>query len=237
MLSFCLHSLLREYGWQFFRRVAVPHPVRTVKAFLHSSRHDFAGDVITTSDADPEQTLGGPRCVVGVGFCLKPVNPPCLSGRANHDCHYLERLLHSGLADIPDCCRSCAIRQIGIMALRADAAFYIMTSARDILLDVFTPALHEGRFSSGLFVLCRYSLAPFAVGLRASGMRGWLFPFEQGDCTDYKMWLRADRGVKDEQTAFSERTRKTMSELLGKVAKKPDSLKKVKRQGNILCPA
>ena len=121
------------------------------------------------------------------------------------------------------------------MALKADAAFYIMTSAKDILFDLFTPALNEGRFSSGLFVLCRYSLEPFAVGLLASGIRGWLFPFERGDCADYKTWLLADRGVKDEQTAFGEQTRKTIKELLGKVAKEPDSVKKFRRQGNILC--
>jgi hypothetical protein len=26
MLRFCLRSLLREYGWQFFRHIAAPHP-------------------------------------------------------------------------------------------------------------------------------------------------------------------------------------------------------------------
>jgi len=236
MLSFCLHSLLREYGWQFFWRVAAPHPVRTVKAFLASGRRDFTGNLITTSDEEPEPALGGRRSVVGVGFCLKPMNPPCMSGRSNHDCHYLERLMDSGSSDPPDCCRQCAIREVGLMALKADAAFYVMTSAKDILLDVFTPALNEGRFSSGLFLLCRYSLRPFTVGLLASGVRGWLFPFERGDCADYRTWLLADRGVKDEQTIFSEQTRLTVTELLGKAARGPDSVKRFKRQGNILCP-
>jgi hypothetical protein len=236
MLGFCLHSLLREYGWQFFRHVALPHPVRTVKAFLDSRRRDFSANVITTSDEDPLRTLGGRRSVVGVGFCLKPLDPPCLSGRSNHDCLYLERLMHAGTSDTPNCCRQCAIREIGLMALKVDAAFYIMTSAKDILLDLFTPALNEERFSSGLFVLCRYSLEPFAVGLLASGIRGWLLPFERGDCADYKTWLLADRGIKDEQTAFSEQTRRTIRELLENVAKEPGSLKRFKRQGNILCP-
>jgi len=122
------------------------------------------------------------------------------------------------------------------MALKADAAFYIMTSAKDILLDVFTPALNEGRFSSGLFVLCRYSLRPFTVGLLVSGIRGWLFPFERGDCMDYKTWLLADRGVKEEQTSISEQNRTIIREILGNATKEPDPLKKFKRQGNILCP-
>jgi len=76
MLSFCLHSLLREYGWQFFRHVAAPHPVRTVKAFLRSGRYSFTGDAIATSDEEPGPTLGGRHSVVGVGFCLKPLDPP-----------------------------------------------------------------------------------------------------------------------------------------------------------------
>lgn len=236
MLGFCLHSLFREYGWQFFRHVALRHPVRTLAAFLHARRYDFSGDMIATFDEVQGQGLGGPRSVVGVGFCLKPLDPPCMSGRSNHDCHYLERLAHSGTTAIPDCCTQCAIREIGLMARRANAAFYIMTSARDILFDVYVPALNEGRFSSGLFLLCRYSLEPFAVGLLASGIRGRLFAFERGDCTDYKTWLLADRGVKEERTAFSEQTRETIKCLLENAAAGSDSLGKFNKQGNILCP-
>jgi hypothetical protein len=236
MLNFCLQSLFREYGWQFLRRVAVPHPVRTAKALLYCGRRDFSGDMITTSDEEPDRSPGGRRSIVGVGFCLKPIEPPCPSGRANHDCYYLECLLQSGIQDIPDCCRQCAIKEIGIMTLQAGASFYIMTSAKDVLLDVFTPALNKGRFSSGLFVLCRYSRQPFAVGLLASGMRGRFFLLERGDCTNYKTWLLADRGVKDKQTSISEQNRKIISKLLGNVTNQPESLKKVTRQGNILCP-
>lgn len=236
MLNFCLQSVFREYGWQFFRRVAVPHPVRTAKALLYCGHRDFSGDMITTSDEKPDRSLGGQRSIVGVGFCLKPIDPPCPSGRANHDCHYLECLLHSPIPDTPDCCRQCAVKEIGIMTLKAGAAFYIMTSAKDVLLDVFTPAINEGRFSSGLFMLCRYSHRPFAVGLLASGIRGWLLPFERGDCMDYKTWLLADRGVKDEQTSISQQNRKIIRELFGNVTNEPDSPKKFKRQGNILCP-
>ena len=236
MLGFCLHSLLREYGWQFFRHVALPHPVRTVKAFIDSGRYDLSGDAIATSDVEPDRSFGGPRSIVGVGFCLKPLDPPCLSGRSNHDCLYLERLLHSETSNPPDCCRQCMIREMGIMALKAGAAFYIMTSAKDILMDVFVPALRAGRFSSGLFTLCRYSLRPFAVGLLASGIRGRMFSFEQGDCADYRTWLQADRGIKDEQTSLSEQNRVTIRGLLRDAAKEPDSNKRFKRQGNILCP-
>ena len=122
------------------------------------------------------------------------------------------------------------------MALKTGAAFYVMTSAKDILFDVFTPALDEGRFSSGLFVLCRYSLRPFAVGMLASGIRGWLFPFERGDCRDYRTWLQADRGIKEEQTEINEPNQRTIRALLANAAKEPTPDTRFERRGNVLYP-
>jgi len=123
-----------------------------------------------------------------------------------------------------------------MMTLKTGAAFYIMTSAKEILLDVFTPALNEGRFSSGLFALCRYSLRPFAVGLLASGIQGWLFPFERGDCRDYRTWLQADRGIKEEQTEINEPNQRTIRALLANAAKEPTPDTQFERRGNVLYP-
>jgi len=128
------------------------------------------------------------------------------------------------------------IREIGTLTLRTGAAFYIMTSAKEILLDVFAPALDGGRFSSGLFVLCRYSLHPFAFGLLAAGIRGWLIPFEKGDCQDYKTWLQADRGVKEEQTEIDRPNRIHIRDILQTAAKEPLISARFERQGNILSP-
>jgi hypothetical protein len=225
MLSFCLHSLFREYGWQFFRRIAVPHPVRTVKAFLHAGTIDVSGNIVRLSvPCSP-----GARSIVGVGFCLKPIDPPCPSGRANHDCLYFEHPLSS---DSP-ACRNCAIREFGTLTLKTGSSFYIMTSARDILLDVFAPSLREGRFTSALFVLCRYSLQPFAVGMLASGIGGCMFQFKEGDCRDYRTWLLADRGIKDEQTQILDSTRTTISEILTSTSTEPIPAVRSQKRGNI----
>jgi len=234
MWKFYLNSLFREYGWQFFRRVALPHPLKTTRAVISSGALDFSGDMTAVPPEGPGPGLSGARSIVGIGFCLKPMDPPCPSGRPNHDCHYLEHLLPSGASDIPASCRQCAIREIGIMTLRTGAAFYIMTSARDILLDVFVPALDDGRFSSGLFVLCRYSLRPFALGLLASGMRGWLFPFESGDCQDYRTWLLADRGIKEEQTVIDGPNQKKIKGLLESASKESSPATQFERRGNVL---
>jgi hypothetical protein len=236
MWAFCLHSLFRKYGWQFLRRVALPHPVKTARAVLASGALDFSENMTAISAAAPGQGLEDGRSIVGAGFCLKPMSPPCMSGRSNHDCRYLEHLLHSETPDVPACCRQCAIRELGIMTLKTGAAFYIMTSAQDILFDVFAPALDEGRFSAGLFVICRYSLRPFAVGLLASGIRGWLFPFESGDCRDYKTWLLADRGIKEERTEINEPNQKTLGELLARAAREPRPNARFERRGNVLYP-
>lgn len=207
--------------------------MKTARAVIRSGVLDLSGDMTKTSDENSIRHPEGNHTIIGVGFCLKPINPPCLSGRSNHDCHYLEHLLHSEASDISVCCRQCAIREIGIMTLKTGAAFYIMTSAKDILFDVFKPALDEGRFSSGLFMLCRYSMRPFAVGLLASGIRGWLFPFEKGDCQDYKTWLQADHGIKEEQTEINEQNRRTIKKLLENTMKEISPDTQFERQGNV----
>ena len=235
MLSFCLQSLLREYGWQFVWRVILPNPVRTIRALLAAARLDISKDTVATCDDAPEHHIGGPRCIVGLGFCLKPINPPCPSGRFNHDCRYLERQLRPGAPEPPECCRQCVIREIGLMALRAGCSFYIMTSAKDILLDLFVPSLSKRRISSGLFVLCRYSIRPFAVGLMASGVAGWMLPFAGGDCADYPTWLLADRGTKNERTSLSEPNSQRIQELLGTGDTHAAVPARFDRQGNVLC--
>jgi hypothetical protein len=207
--------------------------LKTIRAVIRSGALDFSGDMTEVPTDDPIQPLEGERLIVCLGFCLKPMNPPCPSGRPNHDCHYLQNLLHSGAADIPESCQQCAIREIGSMTLKARGALYIMTSAKDILLDVFAPALNERRFSSGFFVLCRYSLRPFSVGLLASGIRGWLFPFESGDCRDYRTWLRADRGIKEEQTEIDKPIQNSLRGLLREAAIESPHTTQFEREGNV----
>ena len=234
MLAFCLQSLFREYGWSFIWHVVLPHPVKTIRTLIQYTRVDFAEVPTAVTLEKPESVLNGPRSVVGVGFCLKPIDPPCPSGRFNHDCQYLERSFPAGAEKIPNCCRYCAIREIGEKAFYAGFSFYIMTSAKDILHDLYLPSLRNSRFTSGVFVLCRYSFEPFATGMLVSGIRGWLLPFEQGDCRDYKTWVRADRGDKTDQTVIADQNRKTVMRILDGLPKKQVPQGRYKREGNIL---
>ncbi len=233
LLAFCGRSLFREYGWSFFRRIAWPHPVKTARAVRAAAALDVSGGLVDVPG--PAVTFGGARCIVGVGFCLKPLDPPCPSGRFNHDCAFLENFRGGAPTEVPAPCRSCAIRECGRLALRAGAAFYVMTSARDILLDVFAPALDRGTFAAGAFALCRYSLRPFAVGLLAAGVRGWMWAFASGDCRDYPTWLRADNGDKPDRTEIAAADRQSFRDFLRAAAQAAPPARFEKR-GNVLHP-
>ena len=236
MWVFCLRSLVRGYGWLFARRVAARHPWRTLQAFRAAGRIDSAKrGVVEVGGGTSGFRAGGPPSIVGAGFCLKSMDPPCPSGRFNHDCVWLERLAGTDGADVPVPCRSCAIRELGAQALRAGSAFYVMTSARDILDDIYVPALQGRRFTTGLFVLCRYSFKPFAVGAVASGMSATMLPLDEGDCRDYRTWLLADQGVKDEQTTVDAAAIADVAGRLG--GARPLKPLRVARRGNVLFPS
>ena len=232
---FCLRGLFREYGGHFFFRLALPHPVAAVRALRAAARLDVSGgDVAVPAPASGPP--GGPRPIVGLGFCLKPLDPPCPAGRFNHDCRFLEEGSGSGARDVPAPCRACAIRELGLLALRAGAAVYVMTSARDILFDLYLPARDRRLFSAGFFALCRYSLRPFAAGLLAAGLPGRLWPFETGDCRDDAAWRRADLGDKPERTVLSAATLQRIRAALLAAPPAPAPAAGFEKRGPILFP-
>lgn len=219
MTAFVWRSLFRAYGWRFLWHVALPHPFRTLRAVAAAGRLPCDGDSVDVPG--PMRNEGVAQRLVGAGFCLKPLE--CPSGRFNHDCACLE----GGAAA---CCGACEIRRQGARALGEGAAFYIMTSASDILDDVYLPALRERRFTDGHFYLCRYSFRPFAAGLLAAGLRGRLVAFESGDCCDYRTWVRADVGVKEERTALPK------ASLAGCVAGEGRGEVRAEKRGGVYLP-
>jgi hypothetical protein len=214
--------------------VALHHPWRTLRALREADAIDATAARVGVGNGETVGADDGPPSIVGAGFCLKPVGPACPSGRFNHDCVCLERLAGVDGAAVAVPCQSCSIRVIGMQALRAGSAFYVMTSARDILDDVYVPALEHRQFDTGLFVLCRYSFKPFAVGVMASGMRATLLPLNEGDCRDYTTWLLADRGIKDEQTTVAAAAIADVAGRLGGAL--PVKPLRVARRGNVLFP-
>jgi len=61
----------------------------------------------------------------------------------------------------------------------------------------------------------------------------FLFPFEKGDCEDYKTWRQADKGFKDTQTQLSDCDLETIKALLENSTHKPDAGLKFTKTRNI----
>ncbi len=240
LMVFCLRSLFREYGFAFLVRVALRHPFQCwarLKDYLGRSSRESG------SERPPEALTAHLRVgnqgmvLVGLGFCLKPIDPECPSGRANHDCaffdHYYDRRRN---ASVIPACRSCQIRIIGLAALRSGCSLYIMTSAMDILEDMLLPALEKRRFRAALLALCRYSFAPIEIALALVGLNARLIPFAGGDCRDYRMWRRADKGVKEDQTRLETQDKEHILALL-EAEKRTASPLRLSQTGNIYHPA
>jgi len=146
--------------------------------------------------------------LLAVGFCQKPLGTSgvgCPAGRFNHECYFLasDNILDIPMAQLPTPCRGCDIRAIGVTALRAGAALYIMTSALDIARHLFVPILRSRRFRYGLFLQCPYSIPAMILPLFICGVPSLLVGYSEGDCRDYTQFLLADNGTKDERTFLS----------------------------------
>ncbi|MGE4300904.1 MAG: hypothetical protein AB7F40_04785 [Victivallaceae bacterium] len=57
MLKFCLRSLLTEYGWQFICQVALPHPLKTLRAVMLAARRDCSEGKILLAEQTANRLL------------------------------------------------------------------------------------------------------------------------------------------------------------------------------------
>jgi len=209
--EFSLHSLARQYGRLFIRRIVLRHPLRTLKGMRayrrFARRAAWDSGMVRLHDgaaADFRGAAGGAggAFLVALGFCQKPLSPPCPSGRFTHECAALARedILTAASESFPAACRECDVRAIGKAALRAGATFYVMTSAAAIARDLFIPTLAHRRFRYGLFLQCPYSMPAMALPLLICGIQAVLVGYDEGDCGDYAQFLLADEGTKAERT-------------------------------------
>jgi hypothetical protein len=152
LIRFSLRSLFTEYGPGFLFGILLGRSIKAIKGMAA-----YAKKNIDSSDLSRGKTL------VGLGFCLKPLQPACPSERAHHDSRYLDEALHLNPKAAPKVCRGCAIRKIATEAPAAGCDLYIMTSARDILHDLLKPAVEKPCFHRALLALCRYSIEPFRL--------------------------------------------------------------------------
>jgi hypothetical protein len=248
--EFCLRSLARSYGLIFLGQVILRHPLRTIRGLLDYRRlyrESTQEEGITRLFVDPEEHLAArltqerASLLVAVGFCQKPLAPPCPAGRANHDCRYFDDLdLPGEPGELDPACAICEVRKTGLLALEAGASMHVMTSALDIARDVLIPSVGRRRFSSVIMCLCPYSVQAIALPLIICGLPGYLFPYASGSCANWEQWLRADEGFKDEMTMLGPRTREKMSSLLRAIGevRREEGLEylRFQRRGNVYVP-
>jgi hypothetical protein len=211
--EFGVRSLSREYAWLFFWKAVLAHPFKAARGwrryrrFIRSRAGTTAGSPSFLAVPDEEIFWRGvqareTRPLVGLGFCLKPYDPDdrsasCPSGRANHECLYLER------REMTPVCAACAIHDIGSLCLSGGCPVYIMTSAKDIARDFMFPQVSRDAFPSGILLLCPYSIQAIVPPLFICGVETLLLAYAAGSCADYGQWLKADRGIKEERTTLS----------------------------------
>ncbi|OGD31866.1 MAG: hypothetical protein A2V45_00445 [Candidatus Aminicenantes bacterium RBG_19FT_COMBO_58_17] len=250
--DFSFRSLLREYAWVFFLKAVLAHPVKTVRGlrryrhFIREKKHPGPEYVRLLSIPDDAIFLQNVRArksgpLIGLGFCLKPHEPndssaSCSSGRANHDCLYLER------GDTRPVCAGCVIHEIGRLALEKGCPVYIMTSAKDIARDFMLPRISRGLFPAAVLILCPFSVQAIILPLLICGVEMLLLSYASGSCADYGQWLKADRGIKDERTTIDAESRERLLDLLGKLEYEDVSDIRIKRyrrfhrSGNVFYP-
>ncbi len=228
--EFGYHSLPRGYAWQFLRGGILAHPVKTLRGlrryrrFVLSRADKTADGAVSIAVPDEAAFWRGvlsqeKRPLLGLGFCLKPFEPAdrsasCPSGRANHECLFLER------GDRTRACGDCAIYRLGSRCLAAGCPVYIMTSALDIARDFMFPQIRRRAFPSAILLLCPYSVQAIVLPLFICGVDSLLMEYATGSCADYEQWLRADRGFKEGRTTLSPGSETQLLDWLGKLGAK-----------------
>ncbi len=225
--DFAWHSLTKEYGWLFARRLLLRRPLQVLRGLAAYRRErPLRGRGVAAVGAGTAQELlwrslplCGCRVLVGLGFCLKPRDEedgPCPSGRFTHRCAVMEA--QEPCPPLPGPCRECTVGRVGLAARRAGVSVAILTSAADVARDILLPAAEEGRFHVVLMALCPYSMEPMALAFHLCGLRGLLFPFAEGACATYRQWRAADLGHKLERTALSHGAEARLVQWLGDFA-------------------
>ena len=233
--DFTYRSFFKEYARFFLFKAMLSHPIKTSKG-LTKYRHFMK----TQENICPKykQFLSFPDeraflerikmqkigPLVGLGFCLKPYNPErssssCPSGRANHDCLYLEKGQTEAI------CYGCAIYRLGGKCLETGCKVYIMTSAKDIAKDFLIPQISSGKFPSSILLLCPYSIQAIIPPLLICNINMFLMAYNSGYCRDYQEWLSADKGIKEEKTAFLEFMKKRLSRAIERIDERISNLK------------
>lgn len=111
-----------------------------------------------------------------------------------------------------------------------------MTSAKDIARDLLIPQIKSEKFPSSFLLLCPYSMQAILPALFICGVNSFLLAYESGYCQDYRQWLKADGGIKQEMTVLSPSSWKKLLDLIDEVRSPETPYHQFRREGNIFYP-
>jgi hypothetical protein len=244
--EFAYRSFFKEYARLFFLKAMLKHPIKTAKGlkdyrhFIMSQKNLFPQYQKYLAIPDEKsfqnkiaQQKNGP--LFGLGFCLKPHDPEdstqsCPSGRANHECLYLEKRKTISI------CQECTIYRIAKKGLELGCHVYIMTSAQDIAIDFLLPQIDKGTFPAAILLLCPYSVQAILPSLFICGTYAYLLAYDSGYCKDYKEWRLADLGTKENMTKLSKESMEKLFAWLGQIDIPEITPLSFRREGNIFYP-
>lgn len=244
--EFAYRSFFKEYARLFFLKAMLKFPGKTAKGlkdyrrFIKSQKNLFPQyqkylaipDEETFQDKIAQQKT---RPLLGLGFCLKPHDPEnstrsCPSGRANHECLYLEK------GETKSICQECTIHRIAKKGLELGCPAYIMTSAKDIAVDFLLPQINKGSFPTAILLLCPYSVQAILPSLFICSIDTFLLAYDSGYCKDYREWRFADLGNKQDRTTLSNESWEKLLGMISQTIVPEISLQSFRRAGNIFYP-
>lgn len=254
--EFSFRSLLKDYGLLFIFKVFLRHPLKSSFGLIQyrKIRKRFKEDdtvslLKTTRNSFLDQIVERDEGIlVALGYCQKPIknngnSKGCPSGLFNHDCLFLSTLdLKNPKADFPAPeCRTCEIGILGKKTLCAGGFIHIMTSARDMIYDIFLPSIKEKRFSHAIFLICPYSAEPIILPLLICDIKSILVKYTKGECRDFDDFTKADRGLKGERTSTDKSSMNEIHHILDYIIsfrerEQLPSPSRFERTGNLFAP-
>ncbi len=246
--DFGLRSLNREYSWLFLFKIILKYPLKSLTGLLAYRRFCQSIDQISAhnvysnpsiDDLMSQAKIDRSSFLIAMGYCQRPLKTDsqpmdCPSLRFSHDCYFVEN--HRRANRFPSACSICEIKSIAEAAIKADASFYIMTSALDIARDIFMPTLEKKWLRTAILFICPYSILPITLPLFICGIKFIIIPYVTGDCCNYADFVRADVGVKPKRAFSSGQNYDLVLDLLTKLTKENNPGNKeasVLKKGNI----
>ncbi len=219
--EFGIRSMSRRLGAEIVGNLLFSNPIKSVRGFLRYGHYLAQGKPKMRL---PVETIPRFRPLLIGAYCQKPKG--CPAGRFNHRCLFAETLTTYSS------CEYCDLKKMAELAAILRSPFYIMTTALDVLIDIFLGKT----FPHFLVMICAYAKGLFLFPALIFNMEGWAFTLGKGSCRNYQEFLLADMGGKWNQTFLSTLSHKSFINLYRQI-KISNDYQRLIRKGHFYTPS